>query len=177
MAPGARWSIAVPAAPAVLLGIVSMRGHEKSWLGEVAAAVTFAGMAVPVAMAAGARLDTAVAIAAPFALLFSAGTLAVRTVVLSVRGGGQPRATCRTRRGVFALNGGGAACLAGLVAADLLPAMAFAAVVPGLLTTLAVAAQPPPPTRLRAIGWTFVAASALTGVILVAAVQSPLTSR
>ena len=51
---GARWSLAVPAVPALLLGAFSIRGNEKSWYGEVAAAATFAGLAMPVSMAAGA---------------------------------------------------------------------------------------------------------------------------
>jgi len=38
------------------------------------------------------------------------------------------------------------------------------------LTALAIAARPPQPTRLRAIGWTLVAVSVLTAVIIVAAV-------
>ena len=77
----ARWSIAVPIGPAVLLGVATALGREKSW-GEVAAALTFAGLAVPIAMAGGASLAIGIAVAAPFALLFVTSTLAVRTVIL-----------------------------------------------------------------------------------------------
>ena len=46
----------MPAVPALLLAICSIRGHEKSWYGEVAAAVTFACLAMPLSMAAGAAV-------------------------------------------------------------------------------------------------------------------------
>ena len=56
-----RWSIAVPLVPALLLGIATIRGQEKSWHGELAAAFACAGLAVPVSMAAGASLNAAAA--------------------------------------------------------------------------------------------------------------------
>src|SRR5262245_21786258 len=98
-----RWSIAVPIVPSVLLGVAMVRGREKSWYGELAAALAFAGLGVPVTMAAGASLDSALAVAAPFALLFATSTLAVRSMILGVRGGGNPEATLATRRTTFAV--------------------------------------------------------------------------
>ena len=165
-----RWSIAVPLVPAVLLGIATIRGREKSCYGELAAALAFAGLAVPVSMAAGASLNAATGIAVPFALLFITSTLAVRSVILRVRGGGDARAATSTRRSTFAVTVVGAGCLAWLVAVGVLPASTLVAAAPGLLTALTIAARPPQPTRLRAIGWTLVAVSVLTAVIVVEAV-------
>jgi hypothetical protein len=166
----ARWSIAVPIVPAVLLGVATALGREKSWYGEVAAALAFAGLAVPIVMAGGASLTNAIAVAVPFALLFVTSTLAVRTVILRVRGGGDPQAMMATRRSVFAATAVGTTCVAWLVAAGLLPAGTIAAAAPGLVTAVVIAARPPQPARLRAIGWTLVAVSVLTAVIVIATV-------
>ncbi|MGH9242492.1 MAG: YwiC-like family protein, partial [Vicinamibacterales bacterium] len=55
--PSLRWSLAVPALPTLVLAAAMVRGQEKSWYGEIAAALAFAGAAVPVALAAGAPPD------------------------------------------------------------------------------------------------------------------------
>ena len=166
----ARWSLAVPAVPAVLLGAATIRGHEKSWHGEVAAAATFSAMAMPVAMAAGMPPRLAAAIALPFTLLFVAGTLAVRTVILRVRGGGDLRATSVTRRSTVAVTAGGGACLTLLCALGVLPLAALVAATPGLMVALAILTRPPQPTRLRPIGWTLVAVAVFAAATLAAAV-------
>ena len=166
----ARWSIAVPIVPALLLSVVTVRGREKSWSGEIAAALAFAGLAVPISMAGGASCTTAMAVAAPFALLFVTSTLAVRTVILRVRGGGNPQAVRATRRAVFATTAVGATCLVWLAAADAFPVATVAAAAPGLLTGVVIAARPPQPTRLRTIGWALVAVSVLTAVIVIVTV-------
>jgi hypothetical protein len=165
-----RWSVAVPLVPSVLLGIAMVQGREKSWYGELAAALAFAGLAVPVTMAAGASLNSAVAVTAPFVFLFVTSTLAVRTVILRVRGGGSPRAVIATRRTVFAIAGVGVACLGWLTAVDVLPGPTLVASAPGLLTALIIAVRPPAPTRLRTVGWTLVAVSILTAAIVIATV-------
>src|SRR5512145_433321 len=55
----ARWSLAVPAVPLSLLVFAMLYGREKSWYGEAAAALTFAGVSVPIALAAGASIGVA----------------------------------------------------------------------------------------------------------------------
>jgi hypothetical protein len=167
MDPAARWSLAVPLAPALLLAIATSRGHEKSWHGETAAALAFSGAAVPVAAAAPAPIESGAVVAIPFALLFVASTLAVRVVVLRVRGGGNARATTVSRRAALALVISGFAALAVVVTTGLLAASVFIAATPGLLTAAVVAVHPPPPHRLRALGWTLVAVSVVTASIVV----------
>lgn len=55
--------------PAALLVVATIRGAEKTWYGETAAALAFSGAAVPIAMAAGLSPSTSVMLALPFALL------------------------------------------------------------------------------------------------------------
>jgi hypothetical protein len=163
-----RWSMIVPIAPAFLLAILAARGREKSWSGEVAAALAFSGTAVPVSLSAGASLDTAATVAIPFALLFVASTLAVRVVILHVRGGGDPHAAMTTRRAALSVAAAGGVLLALLAAAGLLAASVLLAASPGLLIAATIAAYPPAPTHLRRIGWTLVAVSVMTATIVVA---------
>ena len=169
MAPAARWSLAVPAVPALLLAICSIRGHEKSWYGEVAAALTFACLAMPLSMAAGAAASSAAGIAVPFAVLFVAGTLAIRTVILRVRGGGAVRAAAITRFSTVTVAIAGLTGLTWLATHETVPPAAVIAATAGLTVALAVVARPPRPSRLRAIGWTLVASATFTAVVLVVA--------
>lgn len=165
------WSTAVPVVPAGLLAVATVRGREKSWYGEVSAALAFAGLAVPVTMAAGSPLKTAAAVAVPFALLFVISTLAVRSVILRVRGGGDARAALTSRRWAVAVTGVGTACLVWLTRVEALPSWTLAAAAPGLLTALLMAARPPRTSRLRTVGWTLIAVSVLTSAIVIAATR------
>jgi hypothetical protein len=169
MHPAARWSLAVPAVTALLVGLCWVRGQEKSWYGEVAAAATFAGLALPVAMAAGAPAWRAAAIALPFGVLFVAGTLAIRTVILRVRRGGTIRVASITGGSTVTVAVAGVVCLAWLAIRDFLPPATLVAATPGLAVVLGIVARPPRPARLRAIGWTLVAASIFAAGVLVVA--------
>ena len=168
--PPVRWSILVPLVPALLLTIAVVNGREKSWYGEVAASLAFAGTSIPISMAAGTPIATALAIAIPFVLLFVASTLAVRVVILQVRRGGDRQAATTTRRAAFLVAGCGAAVLTWAALSSLLPGSALAAATPGLATAVAVAAKPPSPARLRVLGWTLVAVSIATAAIVIVAV-------
>jgi hypothetical protein len=168
--PVARLSLAIPVIPALLLILAMVQGHEKSWYGEAAAALAFAGVSLPVAMAAGASISVALAVAIPFALLFTTTTLAVRIVILRVRGGGDPRATAATRRATLAISAVAAAMIGAMTVAEWLPSSVLLASAPGLVTAAIVAARPPAPTQLRSLGWTLVAISTLTAVIVIVTV-------
>jgi hypothetical protein len=168
--PAARWSLLVPALPAVFLIGAMISGREKSWYGETAAAFAFAGVAVPVAMAAGASAQAALAVAIPFAVLFITTTLAVRVVILRVRGGGDPRAAVATRRATLTIAAASGALMTAMTLAGWLAPPVPIASAPGLLTAAFVAVRPPSPSRLRLLGWTLVAVSTLTAVIVMATV-------
>jgi len=177
MPPDARWSLAVPLAPAFLLAIATGRGLEKSWHGEIAASVAFSGAAVPVSLAASASLEAGAAVAIPFALLFVASTLSVRVVTLSVRGGGNTRTRAAARRAALSFAAGASAALGLVVATGLLPAGVLLAAAPGLVTAVAIATYPPNPNRLRTLGWVLIAVSAVTASIVVTSARSSGTQK
>ena len=166
MHPAARWWIAVPLVPAALLVVATLRGAEKTWYGETAASLAFSGAAVPVSIAGGLSPSTSLTVAIPFALLFVSTTLAVRVVILRVRGGGNVEAMAATRRAALALAAGSMVVLVGASRADVVPASMIAAAAPGLLTAGAVALRPPAPSHLRTIGWMLVAISVLTTMVV-----------
>lgn len=163
-----RWSILIAVAPALFLAAALVRGQEKTWYGELAASLAFAGAAVPISMAAGASVETAASVAIPFALLFIASTLAVRVVILQVRGGGDAGAATISRFAALGVAAGGAGALAALSALRLLPVSVLVAAAPGLVTTVVIAIRRPSPARLRSVGWTLVAVGVLTAAIVIA---------
>jgi hypothetical protein len=165
-----RWSLAVPAIPALVLSGAMMAGREKSWYGETAAACAFAGLAAPVALAAGAPVAVAAGVAIPFAVLFTTTTLAVRVVILRVRGGGDPHAVAATRRAAFTLVGLASVSIAALTATGHLAPAVLLASAPGVATAVVVARRPPSPARLRTLGWSLVAVSTLTALIVIVTV-------
>jgi hypothetical protein len=150
-----------------VLGLAIAIGHEKRALGEIAAALSFSFMSVPIALASGASTQAALSVAIAFASIFVTATLAVRVVVLRVRGGGNRRAERATRIAVVLLS---TAIVVALTIASrwrLIPWAAIAASAPGLVGATWLSLLPPAPTRLRTVGWTLVAASALAAVVLI----------
>lgn len=171
--PAAAWLwLGLPLAPAVLLGYAALHGREKSWYGEVAAACAFSSVAVPVTLASGATIQEAFSVTVPFATLFVTSTLAVRVVILHVRGGGRAGGEVATRRAALAVAAGSAAALALSVAGQWLAPAALVASTPGLVGSSLLAVRPPAPARLRIVGWTLVALSLGTAVIIVATLHS-----
>jgi hypothetical protein len=166
--PSVRWSFVLPVLPAMIVAAAVARGTEKDWFGEVAVATTFSLAAVPVAMIGGSSARMALTIAVAFALIFVTGTLAVRSVVLRVRGGGNPGAARLTRDAVFVVVAADTAGLSVAISREWLPSLILASVAPPLVCATFVAARPPRATRLRAIGWSLVATTAVAASVLVA---------
>ena len=166
-----RWALLVPALPAGAFILMTVRGREKSTAGELTGAMAFSGVAVPMTLAAGGTVTTALAIVVPFSLLFVAGTLAVRVVILRVRGGGDPEAVAAARKLVYALAGTAVVILGWASAAGLLPASILLAAAPGLATAVMVATHPPAPARLRRLGWTLVATSTVAAMVTIVAAR------
>jgi hypothetical protein len=135
----------------------------------VAVALAFSLLAVPMCLAAGASAGTALAVALAFASVFVTGTLAVRVVVLGVRGGGAPRAVAATRLVVLLLVAGLVVTLGRSAPGGALSDVALIAAAPGLASAGAIAIHPPAPARLRTVGWTLVATSLAAAVLLCAA--------
>jgi hypothetical protein len=165
--PSVRWSFALPAFPAAIAAAAAIRGGEKDWPAQVAVAMTFSLAAVPLAMIGGVTGRTALTIALAFALIFVTGTLAVRSVVLRVRGGGNPGAARLTRHAVYVVVVAGTAGLSAAILREWLPWLILASVAPPLVCATFVAARPPHATRLRTIGWSLVATTAVAATLLV----------
>jgi hypothetical protein len=166
MPPGLRVWLLLPLVPAALLAIAIAANREKHVVSEIAVALAFSLAAVPVGLAAGAAVSVALAVGVAFAAIFASGTLAVRVVILGVRGGGNPRAVRTTRLVVL---GFAVAVVLGLVVVarlGLLPWTTLLAAAPGLLGASWLAMFPPPATRLRTIGWTLVTTSAAAALML-----------
>jgi hypothetical protein len=166
LSPSSRWSLALPLLPAIVVAVAIIAQREKSSVAEVAVAFTFSLVAVPICLAANASTSTALAVGIAFALVFAVETLAVRAIILGVRGGGDARAVRSTRLMALVLIGAGGLVL--IVASLLtpLPWNTLFAVAPGLVAGSWLAMHPPAPTRLRTVGWTLVATSAATALIL-----------
>jgi hypothetical protein len=167
--PATRWSFMVPLVPATVLAGAVVLDREKSGAGEIAAAMAFSGVAIPVCLVAGAAVSTALSVGIAFGSLFAGSTLGVRIVILKVRGGGDPQQVRAARRLLLILTGG---VFVGVVTAAtnaVLPWTTLLAIGPGLLVALALAFRPPDPTRLRTVGWTLVGTSTAAALILMAA--------
>jgi hypothetical protein len=164
---GARWSFAVPLVPLAIVAGALATAREKTTAGESAVALAFSSLPVPMCLAAGAPLATGVSLAVAFGTIFTAGTLGVRVVILTVRGGGDAGAVRATRRAllIFAVV---VCAVLGALGGRLLPWVTLAAVAPGLAAALAVASRPPSATRLRTVGWTLVSTSSAAAVLLIA---------
>ncbi|HEX5107388.1 MAG TPA: YwiC-like family protein [Vicinamibacterales bacterium] len=169
--PGVRWSLLLPILPALVLGAAVSAKEEKSTRGELAAALAFSLAAVPLCMAAGATVSTALAVGITFASVFVADTLAVRSIVLAVRGGGDPRAARSARIAALVVAAAAAVALAGAGLRALLPWGAFGAAAPGLAVAVWLAFSPPRPSQLRKVGWALVAASVAAALVLIAGLR------
>jgi hypothetical protein len=168
LAPAAvRWSLLLPFAPAALLVIAIVIEHEKRALGEVAAALAFSSIAVPVTLVAGVPQRTAFSVAIAFAAIFVAETLAVRGVILRVRGGGDRRAERTTRLTVWVVAASLLVSLTWASALDMMPWATMMAAAPGLIGAAWLSMRPPSPAYLRTIGWTFIATAGAAAVILI----------
>jgi len=165
-----RWWFLLPLMPAAVLAAAITTDREKSSQAEVAVALAFSLVAVPVCLAAGASTDSALAVGIAFASIFVTGTLAVRVIVLQVRGGGDPRAARTARVTVLVLTTAAGAGLVATAWRGLLPWTALLAASPGLVSAGWLAWLPPSPTRLRRVGWTLVTTSAAAALILIAGV-------
>jgi hypothetical protein len=102
-----------------------------------------------------------------FAVNFVLATLAVRVVILKVRAGGDGAVVAATRRAVLALAGLSVAAVGMAWAYQLLPGATLLALVPGVVVATQLALRPPPPSRLRAVGWRLMATSLTTAAILI----------
>lgn len=160
-----RWLL-WPLVPAAVVLTAATRGLEKRWPIEVLVALTFAGVALPMCRASGADARTAWGLAAPFAVVFVASTIAVRGVLLHGRPTASPAAARTARLAAALLAGIGLGVLTLAASRDLLPWPSVAAAGPGALATLGLALRPPSLRRLHEVGWTLGAVTLAAALVL-----------
>jgi hypothetical protein len=163
----ARIGISISAGLALVLGIAIAARHERTTAGEILTALTLSSLAYPIALAAQAPSRAAMTCAAAFATVFVAATLSVRAVIMCTRR--PPAAMSRVIAALSLLVG--LAGLAALWQLGLAAGVGVWAALPvcGVGSVLALA--PPSATRLRLVGWTLVAATAATAIVLVAVLR------
>lgn len=171
MPAGSRWSLLLPLAPAAWFAAALVRTDAKSAQGEVAVAVSFSLLAVPLGLAAGGPLRAALAVAAAYTAIFVTATLAVRVVILNVRGGGSPAAVRATRSAALVLAAVSGAAIVAAAVRGLLPWSTVVSAAPGLIASTALAVAVPSAARLRMVGWTLIASSAAAAVVLIAGLR------
>jgi hypothetical protein len=143
-----------------------LRGRERSAGGEIVVSTALAAVSLPVAAASGAEPAAALTCAVTFAATFAAATVSVRAVIARARG------TASGERAVALALDAALLMVMGLLAfGRVLPPAALWAAAPVCGVALALAAARPSPRYLRQIGWTLVAATAVSGGILVAALR------
>jgi hypothetical protein len=165
--PPSRWTLILPLIPAVYLFAAAATGRGKSTMAEVAVAIAFSLVAVPLSLVGGASIAAGATVALAFAANFVLATLAVHVIIAKVRGGGDPRTAAAMRRSVYVLSMLVAAGAIGAAVSGWLPAVPLVSLMPGMIVALWIASNPPPPSKLRTVGWMLVTTSALVAVLLI----------
>jgi len=167
MTPIARLAVVVPIAFALILAGLIFAHQERTTIGEAVSAMTLASVAIPLAVASGASMTTAVTCAAAFGSGFVTATICVHAVIAHARcpPGTRPRATAILM--TLAL----LSILVSLRSRGLVASVAPWAAAPLLVVGAALAAVPPSARQLRIIGWTLVATTAATSLVLIAALR------
>jgi hypothetical protein len=161
-----RWSFLVPLIPAAWVGASTFRGQEKRASSEIAVALAFACITMPVCLGAGVARATATSIAFVFASVYVTGVLCVRAIVLGKRGGGNRAASRVTRLALLAIAASSMVALGIAVTGASVPWATLIAVTPGLTTAVALAMRSSPPP-LKTVGWSLATTSTAAALILI----------
>jgi hypothetical protein len=160
----ARLAALVPAGAAAIVLPAVLRGRPKALGAELVVATALSTMLLPVGVAGGMTLRSALPDVLVWLLTYWGATLAVHAVKARVKPElGAPWAVwAAPTLAVIAVLGGLAAAANGWV-----PVTAVLGLVPGTALVLAVGALRVHPRRLRRVGWSLVAANVVTLVVLV----------
>jgi hypothetical protein len=164
--PLARWALALPAVIALQLAIAVFSGRERTYTGEILAAATLSAISVPVAIGGGATMRAAFTVFAVFVAIFSVATTAVHAIIVR---GGHPTGSRRLVSAAVTL--AAIAVLYVLARAGFVYSIAAWAAVPVSVLGLYLVINPPSPRQLRLVGWTLVAATATTSILLIVALR------
>ena len=157
-----RYSLAVPAALAAVVGFFILGGREHTISGEIAVAVALSSCGLPVALAARAAVDRAAICWLVFAVAFIVSIVAVHSLITRWRArGGLTWWWQAATLAVAVVVGAGL-----LSGTGRLPTAVPLALAPASAVALYVALVPPAPRHLTRVGWALAAASALGAVTL-----------
>ena len=165
--PSIRPTVAIPAVPAVIVVALIAARREHTTAGEVMSAIALSSLAYPVALASGATPVAARTGAIVFAVGFVVATICVRAVIANTR---RPPASAER------INAVGLAIAAMLILSDLagrdaVTGVALWAAAPLVAGGAALGIVPPSARQLRVVGWTLVATTFVTSVVLVVALR------
>ena len=167
MTPMARLAVGVPFALALILAGLIFAHQERTTIGEAVSATALASVAIPLAVSSGASMTTALTCAATFAAGFVAATICIHAVIAHAR---YPPST-RTRAMAILVTLAVLSILVTLRSRGLVASVAPWAAAPLLVVGVALAAVPPSTRQLRVVGWTLVATTAATSLVLIAALR------
>lgn len=157
-----RSACVVPVALSLVGAVFLARGEEKTTAGEVVVALALGSLALPVAMAAGVSVRAASLLAIAWGAVSSLHVLVVRGLLARSRSGGSRRlATVVTGGSLVAFLG-----VLALVAMRSWPTTVLVAFAPAVAVACVFFRWPPPMKKLRTVGWTLMASSLATWVVL-----------
>jgi hypothetical protein len=166
--PAARKAVLLPLIFTALLVPAILTRREKTAMGELLIALTFASTLVPVAIAGAVAPVVAVIAGSIWAVIYTLQTFAVR----SVRGAAKEQlARRRAFAPVVALSGVAVVAAWVLTATEILPLLAGAAILPAALFAAACAWLQIHPRHLRKIGWSFAASNFISLACLLLALR------
>jgi hypothetical protein len=138
------------------------RGEEKTTAGEVTIALALGSIALPVAMAAGVSLHAASLLALAWGAVSSLHVLVVRGLLARSRSHGSPTLAVLVTGGALISFLG----VLALVAMRSWPTVVLVALAPAVAVTCVFFRWPPPMKKLRTVGWTLMASSLATWLVL-----------
>ena len=149
---------------ALAVGAVVALHRERTTVGELLVAAALTSLSVGVAIAGGVSVRVASTVFLVFTAIFSAATVSVRAMIGRVaRRGGPPPAAAGL------LTAGALIVLALLARSGVVERVGPYAALPVCALAFGLTVRPPSPQRLRAVGWTLVALTGLTTIILMVA--------
>ena len=164
----ARLAVFLPLALGALLVPLIFTHREKTTVGELFVALTFASTLIPVALAGGVSLRAAVTASAVWGTVFSLGTLTVRAVIAGVK---KTMNASWPSYAVVTLSLAAMAAAFLLAITEILPTLAALSVLPSALVALTCGLLGVHPRNLRVMGWSLVASNFITLAALLAGLR------
>lgn len=156
--PIARIAAVVPLGLALPVTLLLARKLERSLGGELLAVAMLSTVSLPIALASGVTLKGALTATTVWIAVFGAATLLARALI---------RKTDALPRWALAMIGASPVVAAvTCVAIGFVPLGVVFALVPTCVLCVALALSPPPPKRIRMVGWSLAASSLVTCGVL-----------